>query len=386
MAHITSLAVPTFADWCAFDLVDDDGSVRTVSVAHADPRRLHDAKLLNKKYPIKLDAPHGAAETIRTGRAQLSPDVTDDLLARVAQDEEHLRILRDLRLASFIVVPVPGFGRILGALSLATTRDSGRRYGPAELGIAEHLGRRAGLAIVNARVHQHSQEASRLRDQVLAVVSHDLRNPLAVVSLSAGTFRKRAEELSDRALLKKAETIKRAADRMEHLIADLLDMASIRAGGLKVEVSPQEIEPLVREAVDQHQPFATEKGVTLVFVSEAENVAIRCDRQRILQMLSNLLGNALKFCSRGDRVAVRVRREGGEVRLEVADTGPGIPPADQAHIFDAYWSSERRGNKGNGLGLFIAKGIVTAHGGRIWIDSEPGEGSTFVVSLPAIAG
>jgi len=353
-------------------------------MAHSDPSKTAAAMALAKKYPARSDAPYGAPEVVRTGRAQLSGDIPDDVLVAVAQDDEHLRILRELDLASYVVVPISAHDRVLGALSLAVRRASGRRYGASELAIAEHLGRRAGLAIENARFYREAQEAARLREQVLAIVSHDLRNPLGAVQLAAHLVMKRAQKQNDPRLGKQVETIRRAASRMERLIGDLLDMASVHAGKLKIERRAFAVDTLIQEVVDAHEPIAIEKGMSFLAERDVAGVQVEWDRERMFQVFSNILGNAFKFCSRGDQISVHARPQAAEIQFEVADTGPGIPSEEHQHIFEPYWSSARSstGKKGTGLGLFIARGVVEAHGGRIWVESEPRRGTTFFFTLP----
>jgi signal transduction histidine kinase len=312
----------------------------------------------------------------------MSADISDELLARVAQNEEHLAILRDLALASYIVVPISAHDRVLGALSLATSRHSGRRYGASELALAEHLGRRAGLAIQNAQLYREAQESVRLRQQMLAVVSHDLRNPLSAVKLAAELVKQRGLDQNDPRQIKHAETIHRSASRMEHLIGDLLDMASIHAGKLKIERRSEQVDVLVHEAAEANEPIAAAQGIGFTIAADLPDLSVECDRERVLQVFSNLLGNAFKFCRRGDGVTLRAVRDGREVRFEVSDSGPGIPVEERPHIFEPYWSAERHGRKGTGLGLFITRGVVEAHGGRIWVESEPGRGTTFFFTLP----
>jgi signal transduction histidine kinase len=183
---------------------------------------------------------------------------------------------------------------------------------------------------------------------------------------------------------KQLETILRSTGRMERLIGDLLDMASIRAGRLAVECEPQEIAPIIAEAVEAAEPLVRASSQTLS--SEIAVGATRCsvDRDRVLQLLSNLLGNAQKFCPAGGTITVRARVSGNEVECSVHDTGPGVPEKALAHIFDAYWSAKHEPKKGVGLGLYISKGIVEAHGGRIWIENRPGAGATFFFVLTAL--
>jgi PAS domain S-box-containing protein len=382
LERITALAVPSLADWCSVDLVGADGKLRTVSIVHADPSKREIARELAERYSVRPDAPYGAPEVTRTGRPQLTSDIPDELLVRIAHNERHLAILRELGLASYIVVPLSVQDRVFGALSLATGRASGRRYGPAELELATHLGQRAGLAIENARLYREVQDAVKLREQVLAVVSHDLRNPLGVVRVAADGMLRRARDWHEPLLTKNAETIRRSTSRMEHLIGDLLDMARIHAGKLKVERRPHPVDALVHEAVEAYDATAVEQGIGLRTDVDVGGLYADCDRDRILQVFSNLLGNALKFCWRGDEITVRARPDADEIRFEVSDTGPGIPADERAHVFEAYWSAERRGKKGTGLGLFITRGVIEAHGGRLWVESEVGRGTTFVFTLP----
>ena len=382
LERITALAVPQLADWCAINLLGPDGKLRTVGLTHSDPTKLELAKRLAERYPARVDAPFGAPEVMRTGEPQMSPDITDELLVAVAHDAEHLRILRELGLSSYIVVPISAQGRVFGALSLATGRTSARRYGPAQLAIAEHLGRRAGLAIENARLYREAQEAARLREQVLAIVSHDLRNPLGAARLAADMVMKRAQRPSDPPLAKQAQTIQRAAARMERLIGDLLDMSSIHVGKLSIDRRAQAVDGLLKDAAEIYEPIAIEHDIGFTVERPVADLQVQCDRERVLQVFSNLLGNAFKFCRPGDQVALRAQRDGDQSRFEVADTGPGIPPEERRHIFEPYWSAERHGKKGTGLGLFITHGVIEAHGGKIWLTSEPGQGTTFFFTLP----
>ena len=382
LERVTSLAVPQLADWCGVNLVGPDGQLHTVAVAHVDPGKAEAARALAGGHPMRADAPVGAAAVIRTGRAQMGSEVTDEMLARVAHDQQHLQQLRALDLGSYIVVPLSAHGRVFGALTLATLRASGRRYEQAELEIAEHLGRRAGLAIENARLFREAQDAIRLREQVLAIVSHDLRNPLTAARMAAELIAKQARQRSDDRLLKHADTIERSASRMEHLIGDLLDMASIHVGKLKIQRRAHRADAIVQEASEPFEAAAGGQGIHFSVEPPVADLCVDCDRERVLQVFSNLLGNAFKFAASGDRITVRARRQGAEIQFEVSDTGPGIGPDDRPHIFDAYWTAERRGVKGTGLGLYITRGVVEAHGGRIWVESEPGHGTTFFFTLP----
>jgi PAS domain S-box-containing protein len=231
------------------------------------------------------------------------------------------------------------------------------------------------------RALRDEQEAVHIRENVLAVVSHDLKNPLAAISLNITMLLKRLG--ADERTRKQLETIARSARRMDRLIADLLDMASLQAGRLALDPHPHEVAPLVDDAVEQLQPQAAEASVRLLRdVALPPGLTVRCDRDRVLQVFGNLIGNALKFSPAEGAVTVRARSGPGEVQLAVADQGPGISADEVPHLFQPYWTKHQNGRKGTGLGLYISKGIVEAHGGRIWVDTHEGRGSTFFFTLP----
>lgn len=232
------------------------------------------------------------------------------------------------------------------------------------------------------RVENALHRAVQLRDEVLGVVSHDLRNPVHTVSLASGllleTIGAGAEQEPVRRQL---EIIGRAARQMDYLIRDLLDVASISSGRLSVELRRHDAGTLLQAACESLRPIA--EGVGLQFLCEvpADAPAVLADSDRIVQLLSNLVGNAAKFTPPGGRVEVGVTASDREVRFHVADTGPGIPPEELPHIFEKFWQARRAGRHGAGLGLAISHGIAEAHGGRIWAESRPGEGTTFFFTL-----
>ena len=380
LAKISHLAVPMIADWCVVYLAQKDGAIRRVSVAHVDPAKEQLAQELGRRYPPNREAPHGIPHVIRTGKAEFVPEIHDSGIAKFAVDAEHLRILRELGFKSSLIVPIASRGRTLGAIAMITA-ESGRRYGEADLILAEDLARRAAVAIENARLYREAQEAIRLREEVLAVVSHDLKNPLGAINMSATLLMKKALSHDPRTR-KQVETIQRSAVRMEHLIGDLLDMASIQAGRLSIEKRSEEIRAIASEALDSHGPMAKEGGLNLRHELLESGFPVMCDRERILQVLGNLLGNAIKFSGVGDSITLRIEPKEHEVVISVADTGPGIPEDELPHIFEPYWTTRRQGKKGTGLGLYITKGIVEAHGGRIWVESKLGVGTTFSFTLP----
>lgn len=229
-----------------------------------------------------------------------------------------------------------------------------------------------------ARLLARARAASLARDDLLAMVSHDLRNPLNAVSLTVKAMRRASRDARTE---KQAARIERATERMDRLIDDLLDAAKIEAGVLRVDPKPELASGLIDAVVEMFRPIADEKSIRIAGRPPAAAAVVACERHLILRVLSNTIGNAIKFSPQGGSITVRADSLPAEVRFSVSDDGPGIPAEHRAHIFDRYWHQKKGNRQGSGLGLYIAKGIVEAHGGRIWIGSE-GPGTTVSFTLP----
>ncbi|NVB82436.1 MAG: histidine kinase [Kofleriaceae bacterium] len=230
---------------------------------------------------------------------------------------------------------------------------------------------------------QTSRRAVAARDEIMGIVAHDLRNPLASILLHAEVLR----EGEDSATTKiHAERIEAVALRMESLIGSMLDVATIESGHLSVIPRPTAVSRLVDTVFEMFGDAAAKKQLVLERPRERSELVVRADQDRVVQVLQNLVGNATKFTPQGGRISIAAVRDGEFVRFQVSDNGPGIVLEDLASVFDRFWKHETRGKKGTGLGLFIAKGIVEAHGGRIWLESVPGRGATFYFTLPLCEG
>lgn len=233
------------------------------------------------------------------------------------------------------------------------------------------------------RAEQKARDLARAalasRDELMSIIAHDLRNPLGAIALKAAVVSTVGAPETVQREAKSIETITR---RMESLIGSMLDVATIEAGRLSVMQAPCGVDALLREAGEMFHHLAASRGIRLSQPAVGTGVRVHADRERVLQVLSNLLGNALKFTPDGGEIGLSMERCDGMVRFAVSDTGPGIPSEHLPMLFDRYWRPRGSGDKGTGLGLFIAKGIVDAHGGRIWAESEPGRGTTFYFTLP----
>ncbi|HVG45191.1 MAG TPA: GAF domain-containing sensor histidine kinase [Longimicrobium sp.] len=383
---LARLVVPALADYCLIDEAEPNGGLRRIARAHADPEK---EKILytNTQHSPEADdadlARHPVLRVIRTGLPLLVADFTPDMVGVIAHDDDHRGRLARLDLKSYIIAPLIARGRVLGAITLAAS-DSGRRYRAPDVALVEEVARRAALAIDNARLYTLAQQALRAREAVLAVVSHDLRNPLASILLNAsmlldmapaGTLQPWMEE--------NLRQVVGSVEQTNRLITDLLDVSRMEeSGGIPLDRSPVDARTLVAVAVRMLQPVAVARGVSLA-ARTGEPLPVLADSDRVVQVLWNLIGNAVKFTDAGGEVRVSVERREGELRFTVADTGVGIAPEHQPYVFDRFRqvAGDRRGV---GLGLPIARGIVEAHGGRIWLESRLGAGTTVHFTLPPI--
>ncbi len=377
LASVAKLAVPGIADWCSVEVPETLApDAPPIAVAHVDPAKVERALEWRRRWPPDPAGPGGPQAVIRTGRSELYEEIPDAVLAAATTDPEQLRVVRELGITSAMVVPLSARGRTLGAITFVAA-ESGRRFGAADLAMAEELGRRAGIAVDNARLWDEAHRAIRARDDVLAVVSHDLKNPLESILLSAALLLRTPDARNVR---RYAEAVQRSAARMDRLIRELLDLSRMDAGRFRVEVRPERLDAIVDEALAVLAPLALEKEIALSASGGPLGVEVPCDRDRVLQVVSNLVGNAIAFAPRGGHVEVRMALRERESEVAVADDGPGIPAEDLPHVFDRWWKGRSR--SGTGLGLAIAWGIVDAHGGRLRVESRVGEGSTFAFILP----
>jgi PAS domain S-box-containing protein len=376
-------AVPVLADCCVIDILSEDGQLASFSVAASSPDE--QARLSAERESRTLLS--GARELQRVARERTMPIVLPSLatadLAQAGVDPAVARSMTDVPIRSLMMFPLELRSQLFGVMTLLITHSE-RRYDDSYVVLARELAARIAHAIDNARLYQKSRQAVAVRDEVVAIVSHDLRNPLSVVKMCASTLSE--EPLPDAATITDlARTMHQSAEWMHTIIQDLLDVAHLESGRFSLHNEQASPVAVIEKAVLLHAPLAEERNLTLKSDASADVPSISMDVARIGQVLANLIGNALKFTEPGGSIAVSARAtDDNRVVISVADTGRGIRAADLPRLFDRFWQASRGDLKrGTGLGLAIAKGIVEAHDGRIWVESAEGRGATFSFSLPA---
>jgi signal transduction histidine kinase len=385
LTNVVQLVVPRMADFAAIALLGDDGEMTWGYSAHRDPAKSDLADRLRYYQPLMTSESSPAIKLLR-GETHVMRDVDDEFLRTSAVDPIHLTLLRQLAPTSFIFLQLAARDRVLGSLVLATTGDSKRRYADRDIAIANEVGRRVSLAVDHALLFRAAEQASRAREQVMAIVSHDLKNPLATIQMAASFLLEDLvpDDAAHGAERQQLHAIHRCTERMYRLIHDLLNVAAIEAGQLVVARSPLEVDVLVNDALELLNPLAEAKRIALVAGLSPALPPVAADRERMLQVFSNLGGNAVKFTPQDGRIEIHAALRNAMVEFVVLDTGPGIASDDLPHVFDRFWQAKKTARYGAGLGLAIAKGIVEAHGGSIRAESTPGRGSSFTFTLPVV--
>ncbi|WP_088889282.1 PAS domain S-box protein [Leptolyngbya ohadii] len=390
LERVAQLTVPELADWCTVHIVEADGTIDQIAVAHIDPAKLEWAYQLREKYPLDPEAARGAALTLRTGQSDFVPEIPDEMLVQAAHDPEHLEILRQVGFSSVMTVPLRVQERVIGVISFISA-ESGRRYTAADLQFAEELARRASLAIDNAQLYQVAQRdrakaeaANRIKDEFLAVLSHELRSPLNPIL--GWTRLLRTRQLAATKTEQALETIERNARLQAQLIEDLLDVSRILQGKMTLNIAPVDLATTIEAALETVRLAVEAKHIQLQTILNPIAGSILGDTNRLQQVIWNLLSNAVKFTESGGRVTIRLEQVGRSAQIQVEDTGKGISSEFLPHVFDYFRQEDGTTTRqfgGLGLGLAIVRQLTELHGGTVSAES-PGQdlGATFTVSLP----
>ncbi len=344
---LAKLFVPNLAEMCAVDLTEGDGTLCRRAVAHQD-------EAIERAMEGEIGKPVSEATFLTSTEAAA-------------------------RQASIMVIPLVSRAQTLGAVTAAA--PEGYVFTRDDRQLADELARQGSLAIDNSRLYLETQQALHAREEVLAIVSHDLRNPLNAIKLATSLLQT-SETLApeDREQL---DILELSGQRMQRLIEDLLDVTRLERGKqLPIEPALVAVEPLLVQTYELFKVQAATSSITLQYHAAPDTPPVYADHHRVLQVLSNLIGNAMKFTPQGGIVSLSADPKDSQIVFTVSDTGPGIPKENLKDIFNPYWQAKRAERFGAGLGLPIAKGIVEAHGGRIWVESEPGDGTKFYFTLP----
>lgn len=384
LRRAAEIAVPDLADWCVVDVLEWTGGITRVAVAHADPEKVAATRELWQRWPSD-PARSGAVHEMTQRRGPLLVDrVTPEMLRAQAQDAEHLAFLESLDIRSVLVVPLEARGEVLGAFTLVQS-ESGRRFGRGDVEVAAELGRRAGAAIDVARLVWETHENARLRDEFIAVASHDMRTPLAAIrgyAQLAGRHVERSEAPDREQLQHWLSDVDASVDRLAHLVSELLDATLVRADqSVPLHLAEVKLSAVASEVLERHRPLS-DRHRLVVHAPEDEPTGL-WDASRVARVLDNIVGNAVKYSPDGGEVVVSIGYDTARARVEVSDQGIGIAASDREKIFNPMY---RGGNAehvaGTGLGLAGSRRLVELMGGTIQVESRIGQGSTFTVWLP----
>lgn len=382
LENLTQLVVPRIADWCAVDLTDPAGGVDRVAIEHADPSMREKLAETVRRYPPRGDVSIGLLETVRSGKAELFTEVSDEHLRTLTRNDEHRAWLLDLGMKSYMIAPLVVRETVIGTISLGSARE-GRRFGREDMSFVEDLAHRVSVSIDNARLYAEARSANRAKDVFLAMLSHEMKTPLTAI---LGWSRILKMDNPPEEFREALDAIEQSALVQQRLIEDLLDVSRVIAGKLHIEKSIIDVRDAIRSAVETVMPQAKDKSIAIWTQLPGKPVIVDGDTTRLQQVFWNLLTNALKFTPAGGLIEVVARTEEKDCIISVRDTGRGIKPEVLPYLFDTFRQStvaDRAEHKGLGLGLAIVRNLTQMHGGTVEISSEgEGKGSTFVVRLP----
>jgi signal transduction histidine kinase/ActR/RegA family two-component response regulator len=375
------LPVPFLADWCVVYVIDEHGGIDYHAHAHREFQKEALLGQMLSKFPLDWNSNTATVKALRTGQPQLMDQLPEPLLSSFTQSDEHREMVRILGPRAVISVPLKIREKTIGVIGLVSC-DRNRRYGQRDVELAESLALRVAVAVDNARLFHAVKEASRQKDEFLAMLAHELRNPLAAIKYAVAIGQMSLGDSPEETF----EVIDRQTQNLAHLIEDLLDVSRISRDKVTLRKESVELASIINGAATTVRPLIEDRRHELILELPSEPICVFADPTRAEQIVMNLLTNAAKYTKNGGRVTVRATSEANEAVIEVIDTGIGLPPELLNRVFDLFAQADRtldRSEGGLGIGLTVAQKLAEMHGGMITAHSEGlGKGSTFTVRLP----
>jgi PAS domain S-box-containing protein len=384
LQNLAQLAVPWLTDWCAVNVVDEDGSAPNVAFAHVDPAKVAWVRELGERYPPDPAARYGIAEVLRTGATELIAEITDEMLVAAAIDEEHLQIARSLGLTASLCVPMIAHGRVVGALTLVHASE-GRRFAPEDVELAEELARRAASAIDNAQLYRKLQaavadleRANAAKDDFLGMVSHELKTPITTIIGNADVLLRLHDQIDPGALTEALQDINDESNRLHRLIENLLVLSRVEGGGA-MDLEPILVRRDTQQVVEAHHRRYPHRVIDVKFPKELWPV--KAEPTYFEQVLQNLLSNAEKYSPNDQPIEVHAEVIDGMMTISVLDRGTGIDPEDAGRIFEPFvrLRQTETSASGAGIGLAVCKRLMEVQGGSI--EAAPREGGGLRVTF-----
>ncbi len=381
LTNIGKLLVPQITDWCSVEILDENGVLQPLVISHKDPKKIQWIRNLRKKGLLNLADSRGLPNVIRTGKAEFYPVITDDMLIAASKTKSQLALLRSLGFSSAIIVPIFSQGKAVGGITLVNA-ESKRRFTQTDYAMAVELGSRISLAIENARLYKESQDAIAVRDEFISVASHELKTPVTSLKVYTQVLTKQARKKGDTAIEKYLFKIDDQINKLTKLIYDLLDISLIEIGKLPYFKSYFSVDSVVNDIVEDLQKITLRHRL---MVEGRTKGKVYGDKDRIGQIVINLLTNAIKYSPKANKVHISLSQKKGKIYISVTDFGIGIDPMSQDKIFERFYqvnNIEERTFPGLGIGLYLSQEIAKRHGGIIKVKSQKGKGSTFTLILP----
>lgn len=391
LKEIARLSVPYFADWCAVDILQEDGQLHRLSITHKDPLKEEWGRQLQQRYPPNPNDDGGIFRVIRSGQSELASVITTEMLTAAAKNKEQLELILQLGFSSAMLVPLKVRGRTLGVISFVWA-ESGQHYDKDDLRLAEELARRAAIAVDNSRLYHEAQEAVKRRDEFLTIAAHELRTPLSIMRTGLQFAQKGLKNDPSQANSKMGKAIELAvaqSHRLEGLVDDMADASDAAENNLPLVFETMGLQELTERAVSL-VAFLSKQHQIKIEMTVEQSLIVKADKFKLTKALRNLLDNSLKFSPNGGLVWVKIQlaSDAPEVYIIINDAGLGIPTERRENLFKPFYQAENgyrtRRFGGLGLGLYVTRAIIEAHGGSISLLDGDG-GATFKVILPLVS-